>query len=467
MNKSIFRRLMFTYLVMAAGIILALSLLLSQALERHLIREKQESLLTTAEYVNTLLILHGRNNLSRSELSAAINIVGETANARVVVLDFTGLPEVTPEIIADMLGSRDEELIRYILDILSGQTVLRRRQSAGELGQVVAAGIPARNGPEITGAIILFSPVYQTEQTMARFRQRILLAAMVTFLLAFPMVSYVSGRISRPLIQVSEAADELASGRSVEDISLSGEDEVGRLVRSFNEMKNKISKMETMRSELLAGVSHELRTPLTAIRGLIQAMNDGVVPEADRDRVLSLALGETRRLGNLVNDLLEMARLESGAVTMQKKNIDLAGLLDDTIRLLCESARERDVALHSDIGGTCRIYGDEDRLRQVFLNLIGNAIRYNRPGGSVAAQLLCNDKRIAVIIKDTGMGIPARHLPYVTEKFYRVDPSRGSEGAGLGLALSKQIIEQHGGELVLTSEEGTGTTVIVTLPAQC
>jgi signal transduction histidine kinase len=466
--SSIFRRLLVTYLLIATAIILVISLLLSQSLERHFITEKQQTLHNTAEYLNSLLILNARGVLSAEELAAYVNIVGETANARVLILDFSHLSSVSDAVIAETLNTTNQELIRAVREILGGATILRQRYYAGDLGYVVAVGIPVRSGNANKGAIILMSPVYQIELTLARARQIILIAALITFFFAFPVVSLVARRISLPITLVSRAADELASGDAVDDITPLGNDELARLVCSFNDMKNKLRRMESMRNDLLAGVSHELRTPLTAIRGFVQALSDGVVPPGEEERVLRLALQETQRLTGLVNSLLDIARLESGAVSLTRKPVELGLILVETARLLEKTAAEHNVTIETSAESPCEILADEGRIRQVLLNVLTNAILYNRPGGRVDAAVTCSPGTAVITITDTGAGIAARHLPYVFEKFYRVEPSRGDNGGtGLGLALSKQIVEQHGGRLLLESTEGRGTTVTVTLPVHC
>jgi signal transduction histidine kinase len=460
--NGIFRRIFLATLAVVLFVILLSSILLNQSLARFFTAEKQEFLLSTAGYINTLLVRAARDELTTAELTRAVNDVGETANARIVILDFTAVPNPGRDTIRKTLGTDDSELISGIEQILTGETIFRQRQYDRDLGvNVVAVGVPARMNQQITGAIILFSPVYQIDSALGQTRRIIVAVALVSFVFALIIVLLSATTIAQPIVHVSQAATRFAAGLPVEDLPVSGSDELATLVRSFNEMKNKISALEKMRQELLADVSHELRTPLTAIRGFVQGIVDGVIPEKEQKKYLQQTLTETQRLSNLISQLLDTARLESGTFALQKKEIDFTALSKETVRLLIPSAAAAGIALSVQPGEKTLVCADPDRLRQVLWNLLGNAIRYNRPGGSVSVQITETAQEAHVTIHDTGTGIPADDLPFVFEKFYRADktPAAARSGTGLGLFVAKQIIEQHGGRIWLHSVFGEGTTV--------
>jgi len=465
--KSIFTRLLLTYILIIAVAIILFSVLLSVFLKEQLFRTKEAALLETGYYLNTLLVRTRRGQLTMNELAMAANVAGETANARVVLLD---LPEgVLPEPALLQETVPDAWLTGLLDGIRRGEPVVNRRQFAPELGTyVVAVGVPSMSGGQVAGAVVLFSPLNELEGILAQGRRVVWLSGAVLVLLAFIVVYFVSHRLTRPLVRVSRAAEAMAGGSEVADLEESGRDEIARLVRSFNNLKNRLQQMEKMRRELIAGVSHELRTPLAAIRGFVQGMLDDVIPPRERPRCLALVLQETNRLTAMTNDLLEMARLEAGGITLQKERVDLCRLVRETAELFAAQAGSKDIAFAVDgCEQEMTVCVDSDRIRQVIGNLLSNAFKFTPAGGRVGIGVPGGGQAATVEVWDTGPGIPPRELPLVFEKFYRVEKSRDAAtgGTGLGLSIAKSIVELHGGRITLESD-GKGTLARVELPGR-
>lgn len=230
-----------------------------------------------------------------------------------------------------------------------------------------------------------------------------------------------------------------------------------------------IKRLEKMRSDFVANVSHELRTPLTSIKGFVETLLDGALedPESSR-RFLTIVATETDRMVNLVQDLLELSRLEGTDRAWHLVPLDLGGLARETADSYREIAQEADLSLHVEIGDYLPpIQGDATLLRQVIANLLDNAIKYTEPGGHVWLTLSGSDEALHLSVRDTGVGIPTKHLSRIFERFYRVDKGRCRKmgGTGLGLAIVKHIVEKHHGKIAVESEYGEGTCFTVTLPA--
>lgn len=465
--KSIFGRLLLTYVLIIAVAIALFSVLLYMFMKEHLFLAKQEALLETGYYLNTLLVRTRRGLMTENELAMAANVAGETANARVVLLD---IPDGDfPEQAAWRETLPDEWLTGLLDGIWRGDAVVRRRQFSPEIGAyVVAVGVPSLSGEQVAGAVILFSPLNELEGVLAQGRRIVWLSGAVLLGLAFIVVYFVSHRLTRPLIRVTRASEVMAGGGEVADLVESGSDEIGRLVRSFNDMKNKLQRMENMRRDLIAAISHELRTPLTAIRGFVQGIQDDVIPPRERSRCLALVLQETNRLTDMTNDLLEMARLEAGVVALQKNETDLCLLVREVAELFLIQSNSKDIAL--EVHG-CEtkvlVCADGDRIRQVIANLLSNAIKFTPAGGRVGISVSAEEHTVTIEVWDTGPGIPSRELPLVFEKFYQVEKSRDAAigGTGLGLSIAKSIVELHGGRLTLESDE-KGTSASMVLPGK-
>ena len=236
-------------------------------------------------------------------------------------------------------------------------------------------------------------------------------------------------------------------------------DEVGVLARSFNQLLERLDRLFQTQQRLLADVSHELRTPLTAIRGnvdLMQRMGDAD-PES-----LFIIQEEIERMTRLVGDLLLLARADAGGLPLERKLVDLDNIFIDVYRQL--SMIEKNVTVSLINVDHVRIMGDVDRLKQLIINLGSNAIKYTPSGGAVKLNLSEENGRAKITVADTGIGIPSEDLPYIFDRFYRVDKARSRGGSGLGLSIAKYIVVAHGGSISVTSEVDVGTTFTVLLP---
>ncbi|HHW87691.1 MAG TPA: two-component sensor histidine kinase, partial [Chloroflexi bacterium] len=223
-------------------------------------------------------------------------------------------------------------------------------------------------------------------------------------------------------------------------------DEVGELTATFNQMAASLEKQESLRRNLMADIAHELRTPLTGIQGAIEAMQDGVFP-ADAENLAGLH-AEVLLLNRLVDDLRTLANAEAGQLILERTQIDLAELCRRQVNAMQRRADERGIALTINCPAqTQLIEADGQRLNQVLLNLLDNALRHTPASGSVVVSLHADADHVYVTVTDNGAGIPAADLPHVFDRFYRGDRSRtrSTGGSGLGLAIARQIVEAHGG----------------------
>jgi signal transduction histidine kinase len=225
-----------------------------------------------------------------------------------------------------------------------------------------------------------------------------------------------------------------------------------------------------MQIDFVANVSHELRTPLTAVKGMVETLRAGAVGDTSvRDRFLTTVESETDRMIRLVNDLLLLTRVDSQALNLEREPVDMTEVVRTTISRIEPQAQSRRVRIHTTVDPDCPlVWADRDRVAQVMLNLLDNAIKYSHVGDQVNVSIKQQDEKTAWIqIQDYGIGIPAETLPRIGERFYRADKARARAdgGSGLGLAIADTLIAAHGGQLWLESEEGKGTIANFTLPA--
>lgn len=273
---------------------------------------------------------------------------------------------------------------------------------------------------------------------------------------------YFVKSICVPLGKIGSTAKKLAKGDFSERIPVVSGDEIGQLSRAFNEMADELENSEQIKNDFISSVSHELRTPLTAIKGWSETLESGYDPETFK-KGMKVITGETKRLEQMVEDLLDFSRIQSGHFTLQLTTIDLIAELEDAILIYIDKAKKENISLsYNEPEFMCAVVGDKNRLRQVFINIIDNALKYTEAGGSIEVEAQKTDSSVTVSVSDTGAGIAPDDLPKVKQKFYKANKTK--HGSGIGLAVADEIITRHGGTLEIDSELGKGTTVTITLP---
>jgi signal transduction histidine kinase len=271
--------------------------------------------------------------------------------------------------------------------------------------------------------------------------------------------------IIHPVREVSAAARKIAAGDYKEQLVSTHADEIGELCDSINYMQSELTTAENLKNDFISSVSHELRTPLTAIRGWAETakMSIGDEDTALVERGLDVVLSEADRLSGLVEELLDFSRMQSGRFTLNVRPFDVAKILSSAVDMYVELASKHDVeVLFTPAKREITVNGDPDRIKQVFINIIDNAVKYTTDKGQVLIEEVLEDGCVKITVKDTGVGIPAQDIDRVKEKFYKANNS--VRGSGIGLAVADEIIKQHQGLLFLESTEGVGTTVTVVLP---
>jgi signal transduction histidine kinase len=283
--------------------------------------------------------------------------------------------------------------------------------------------------------------------------------------LALIGAAFQAHRMTRSLNVLSGAAAAVASGKFREPIAIKSRDEIGSLARSFNSMVGQLRRVEETRRDFFATVSHELRSPLTSIRGAAELLREGVPgPLNDKQkRLTDIVSVSSGRLLRLVNQILEMSRLQAGLLDLERTSLDLAELVDRAVEELHPLASEATVTLECErIGSDFSYFGDLERLHQVLVNLGANAIRFTQPGGRVVARVIDAGPEFELQVEDTGVGIPADALPHIFDAYRQAHRERG--GTGLGLAIVRGIAEAHGGRVTVESREGKGSRFTVLLP---
>jgi signal transduction histidine kinase len=290
-----------------------------------------------------------------------------------------------------------------------------------------------------------------------------------TLALIFALIlAYLMSRwISSPIQDITLATQHVADGE-FQSIPPKGPEEVRSLVDAFNDMVEKVKSSQRSQRDFVANVSHELKTPLTSIQGFAQAILDGTVNTRSEIKSSAQVIrDEADRMYRLVRDLLELARYDAGTVTLTQSEIDIHNLCHRLVEKMSVQAEKKGVQINLDLPALPLIYGDPDRLSQVFSNIIDNALTYTPAGGQVDIRGEGLGKEVRITIADTGIGIPEQEIDHIFDRFYQVDKSRSNAqepGSGLGLAIAEEIVRAHRGRIVVQSQMGKGSQFTVVLP---
>jgi signal transduction histidine kinase len=310
--------------------------------------------------------------------------------------------------------------------------------------------------------------------------RNLIIAALVAAVLAFPISLLVSRRITGPLEELTDAAEDVAGGNLMVRVSPRANDEVGALAAAFNAMADRLARDEQWRRDMTADLSHELRTPLATIQSRIEALEDGVLPATPEN--LRVIGAEVERLGRLLGALRSLNELESEDVSVEHEKLDLADVGRDAIAHAEIVYAAKGVALHGDLAAVA-VKGDRDRLLQVAGNLLDNALKFTPPGGRVVLAVASGKGRTGaaasagvvggaaggrwatLTVADSGPGIAPVDLPFIFDRFYRSQAARGTHGVGLGLAIARGLVEAQGGVIEAADGPGGGAVFTVRLPA--
>jgi len=322
------------------------------------------------------------------------------------------------------------------------------------------------SGESGIGAIVVGRPTAEVTEVLERFMNILIIAALTTLVLAGGGGFFLASRVLKPVERIRQTAEEIGESDLSRRIDTGSEDELGRLASTLNQMIGRLEAAFSRQRQFTADASHELRTPLAIVQAeSTLALRKKRTPD-DYRKSLELISQEAGHMSAVVGKLLYLARIDAGKDQVNFERISLKKLLTELSSDIEVLAREKGIEFKLAPLEDLSIEGDRVKLEQLFLNLLGNAIRYTPSGGSISASIVREGRTAVIAIKDTGIGISKEHIPHLFERFYRVDKarSRAEGGAGLGLAICQHIAQVHKGKIEVESEVGKGSTFSVSLP---
>jgi len=357
----------------------------------------------------------------------------------------------------------DRELMRAFYEAAADT---REGVFIGEIGgqRVMAYTVFLSTPRDTVTAVRLLTSVGQVDRQITLLVVGAAILGIAILALVLFSSAYFIGSIVNPVGQVGETARKIAGGDFGARLQKKTDDEIGELCDIINYMAEELGATETMKNDFISSVSHELRTPLTAIRGWGETILSGHGDDKETlEKGMKVIISETDRLSQMVEELLDFSRMQSGRLKLVRSRIDPIAELSEAVIMYTDKARRDGIELlYRELGAFAPVWGDKNKLRQVFVNIIDNAVKYSDLGGKVTVGALVATDNLVIQIKDTGIGIKPEDLPKVKTKFFKANSTR--RGSGIGLAVAEEIIERHRGSLDIESEYGRGTTVTVTLP---
>ena len=338
----------------------------------------------------------------------------------------------------------------------------------GDLWLTVGKSFKHQNsdGKEVIIVIYLHTPVNKLKEARYAVFKYFLISVGAAIVIAVLLMYIFSLRLSRPLKQIKNAAAKIANGDFKKRLDIKSKDEIGELAKTFNQMAVALQNLEEMRRGFIANVSHELRTPMTSIRGFVEGILDGTIPPDRQNHYLTIVRDETNRLNRLINDLLDLAKMEAGELKLNIVPLDINELMRKCVIKLETLLLEKDLTVDADFEEEdMLVKADADAIERVLYNLMHNAIKFTPTGGNIKVMTRIVKDKIEVTIKDNGIGIDENELDMVWDRFYKTDKSRSRDktGTGLGLAIVRNIINEHGQNIWLESKSGEGTSFTFTL----
>jgi len=462
-KKGMTRRWLFNSLGVVLLVVVALIVSLSFVLQGYVYNGIQQTVSgRSSEFIN---IFSGYGNKTPHEFStAARSYVENSPNKESmemmvfnsggnVIITSTGFEPDTSQSMPDynLACNSSDSYGTWTGNLSSGEKVM------------AVTRVMRNNSGSFMGAVRYVVSLEEADKQVVTIVGALMIAGFLVILFVVFSSTYFIRSIVTPIKQIGAISKRIAQGDFNARIEKTNDDEIGQLCETINDMAVELGVAEKMKNDFISSVSHELRTPLTAIKGWAETMQMGDNDKETFDKGMGVIIRESERLSGMVEELLDFSRMQSGRMTLMMDKIDILAELGEAVYMFSErAATEEKFLLYEEPAMLSPVLGDINRLRQVFVNIIDNALKYTNSGGTVSVVASEADGFIHVVISDDGCGIPPEHLPNVKKKFYKANQT--VPGSGIGLALADEIMAMHSGSLKIESQENIGTAVTITIP---
>lgn len=418
------------------------------------------SALVDSRIEEEFLSLQARGNAHRailekhfdSDTISHVTLMESEATTDVVITDMNGQilgSSAKSSDIQDYMKSPNSEISR------NGEIV----EDNWKEGEYISTVSPIEIDGETAGRVFMFQETESIHSLIERLNEHFLLTGLIAVILTLTVIIFLSKGLVKPLKIMKEATAHISKGDFTVSLPKNRNDELGDLADSISRLASDLNYLKLERNDFLASISHELRTPLTYIKGYADIVHKRNLSIEDRDKYLNIIHEEANRLSDLIKDLFDLAKMDKNSFIIQKRPIDLTDFMLKIEQKFSPAFHEKEMEFEVNCPEGVVIMADPSRLEQIIFNLLDNAIKYSPTGAKTILSVNSKKKDVYIKVKDNGKGIPEEDLPYILNRFYRVDKSRTRSlgGTGLGLAIVKELVLAHGGTISVKSKEGIGT----------
>lgn len=401
-----------------------------------------------------------------SEILRMFVTLAAFTNNEVYIVDHNGTividSGITGIITGETIDDNEQDLLK------SGDAIYKEYHYLPSTERFLVAGKPIFHESTFVGGIYVMSSLDAIDHSISQVKRLTLIAGIVAFIIGAGFIFMLSRKISAPLLQMEKATRKIAKGELNTRVNVHSNDEIGHLAKAINDLAVELDRYRTNRQEFFANISHELRTPITYLEGYANVLkNQLYTSEEEKKQYLSIISDETKRLIHLINDLFDLSKAEEDQLVMHSKEVNIVQIISTVMLKVRLKAREKGLRIVDSLPPEEKIvFGDEQRLEQIFINLFENAIQYTEEGEISLSVEEQQDDELRILIYDSGIGIPDDELPFIFERFHRVEKSRSRDygGTGLGLSIVKKLVELQNGTITVSSEFGKGTTFEIRFP---
>jgi signal transduction histidine kinase len=447
MMNTTFKKMIVFALAFSLGSLLCSSLIIGFLLEKKIYDRTLDSLVTKASDLNKEVELFLNGEISKESLKQTILLIQERDQIQVSIM--------TAE--RDALFVEENAAVQKWIG-----EVLEQKSNFAEVTlyknndiNMFIVGVPILIENENKGAIFLYTPMKEAEGLVHEINQ---MRGVAILLLLLPIIGisfFLSKKITSPIVSMNETVRSISKGNFEKQVQIKGKDELASLGAAINSMADRLSIIEQSRKRFIGEISHELRTPLTTIRSTLQAISDDILSVEEEEELIQISINEIKRISQLIDDLADLSALEEKAVIVYKEKTSMTELIEACILQLSLQAKQKEIVIGKEIETGIIAHVDIDRMKQVCINLLENAIKHSSVGSSVKIKLKMENEFIVIKFENSGEEIPSHILPFLFDRFYKTDQSRSQKGNGLGLTIAKKIVELHEGDLSVQSSEGT------------
>ncbi len=465
MKKSLFTKLMSTNFYVLVISYCMVAVFLSFWFNNYYYNQRITALINEGKNLNQVVAGYINGTVDEERLKFELSVIDRYMGATIWVVDRYG-------VVFGYSGEEEDHVLGKQLtnveidEVRNGNIVINRGTFTERISSPkLTIGMPIIINNQVQSGVFLHTSMDEIKNTVDRVYFIIWISAFLAIIISAIILYYFSNRILiKPLGKINHTAKAIASGEFDKRVSLVSDDEIGDLALSFNYMADSLQNLEKMRRDFISNVSHELRSPMTSINGFIVGMLDGTIPQEKWPYYIDIVHGETKRLIRLINDLLDLGRLESGEFSLRIENFDINELIRERVIKFEDRIEKKEIEMDVTlVGSRLKVKGDKDRIDQVLTNLLDNAIKFVPQNGEIKIRTEIRQDRVLVSVFNNGPGIPKDEIQYIWDRFHKVDKARTTGGGtGLGLSIARQIINQHNQNIWVESGE-IGTKFIFTL----